>query len=222
MGNAFILSDKRRIKIDIAMNGEGTVYDLGYTPHEGPRLGRSGAFRAMVVDGTRLVEMFFWGMYSAWRQAEMPLPIGWDTGETLAAAKRLAAAGASFLALPEDSKSEARMPPYAVAQLLMPVRGIEPLIYYSCRERNLTRIQSDLLGVWATGVANVLLVTGEPTQSPLVGRGPDLDVDSIGAVPSGAGLPDRRSAGNRVGGLEPSRSDRRVRLLPQRVPEVIE
>jgi len=35
------------------MSGEGTVYDLGYTPHEGPRLGRSGAFRAMVVDGTR-------------------------------------------------------------------------------------------------------------------------------------------------------------------------
>ncbi|MFC1575064.1 hypothetical protein ACFL5A_00255 [Gemmatimonadota bacterium] len=35
------------------MSAEGTVYDLGYTPHEGPRLGRAGAFRAMVVDGTR-------------------------------------------------------------------------------------------------------------------------------------------------------------------------
>jgi len=35
------------------MSAEGTVYDLGYTPHEGPRLGRVGAFRAMVVDGTR-------------------------------------------------------------------------------------------------------------------------------------------------------------------------
>lgn len=35
------------------MNTDGTVYDLGYTPHEGPRLGRVGAFRAMVVDGTR-------------------------------------------------------------------------------------------------------------------------------------------------------------------------
>ncbi len=35
------------------MSAEGVVYDLGYTPHEGPRLGRAGAFRAMVVDGTR-------------------------------------------------------------------------------------------------------------------------------------------------------------------------
>jgi len=34
------------------MSAEGVVYDLGYTPHEGPRLGRAGAFRAMVVDGT--------------------------------------------------------------------------------------------------------------------------------------------------------------------------
>ena len=35
------------------MSTDGVVYDLGYTPHEGPRLGRAGAFRAMVVDGTR-------------------------------------------------------------------------------------------------------------------------------------------------------------------------
>lgn len=35
------------------MIAEGTVYDLGYTPHEGPRLGRAGAIRAMFVDGTR-------------------------------------------------------------------------------------------------------------------------------------------------------------------------
>ena len=35
------------------MSVEGTVYDLGYVPHEGPRLGRSGAFRAIVKDGVR-------------------------------------------------------------------------------------------------------------------------------------------------------------------------
>lgn len=35
------------------MSAEGTVYDLGYTPHEGIRLGRAGAIRAMFVDGTR-------------------------------------------------------------------------------------------------------------------------------------------------------------------------
>lgn len=36
-----------------ADTGEGAVYDLGYRPHDGLRLGRAGAFRAMIVDGAR-------------------------------------------------------------------------------------------------------------------------------------------------------------------------
>ena len=35
------------------METQGTVYDLGYTPHEGERLGRAGAFRAILIDGMR-------------------------------------------------------------------------------------------------------------------------------------------------------------------------
>jgi homocysteine S-methyltransferase len=87
------------------------------------------------------------------------------------------------------------MPPSALAQLLTPVRGIEPVVHYSCRERRLARIQSDLLGAWATGVANLLLVTGEPPSSP-VGASPDLDVDSIGAV----NLAARLNHGEDIGG----------------------
>ena len=34
-------------------SADGMVYDLGYAPHEGPRLGRRAAVRAMFVDGTR-------------------------------------------------------------------------------------------------------------------------------------------------------------------------
>jgi homocysteine S-methyltransferase len=127
--------------------------------------------------------------------AEIPLPIGWPAQDALAAARRLAAAGASFLALPEGSRSEARMPPFAMAQLLSPVRGLEPVIYYTCRERRLSRIQSDLLGAWATGVANLFLITGEPTGSGVDTR-PDLDVDSIGAV----NLAARLNHGEDIGG----------------------
>jgi len=127
--------------------------------------------------------------------AEMPLPIGCHVEEALAMARRLASAGATFLSLPEGTRSEARMPPYALAQLLAPVRGLEPVVYYSCRERRLARIQSDLLGVWATGVANLLLVTGEPTTS-VVDAPTDLDVDSIGAV----NLAARLNHGEDIGG----------------------
>ena len=36
-----------------AAETEGTIYDLGYAPHEGARLGRRAALRAMIVDGSR-------------------------------------------------------------------------------------------------------------------------------------------------------------------------
>jgi len=153
--------------------------------------------------------------------AEVPLPLGCHVEDTLAAARRLASAGATYLSLPEGTRSEARMPPYALAQLLEPVRGLEPVVYYSCRERRLSRIQSDLLGAWATGVANLLLVTGEPTKS-VVDAPTDLDVDSIGAVNLAArlnhaedigGNPIGKPTGFHIGvRLDPSAFDRQREL----------
>jgi len=59
--------------------------------------------------------------------------------------------------------------------------GIETVLHYSCRDRNLLGIQSDLLGAHAMGVRNLMLVTGDPGR---VGDYPDatavFDVDSIG------------------------------------------
>jgi homocysteine S-methyltransferase len=59
--------------------------------------------------------------------------------------------------------------------------GIETLLHYSCRDRNLLGIQSDLLGAHALGLRNLLLITGDPGR---VGDYPDatavFDVDSIG------------------------------------------
>ena len=58
---------------------------------------------------------------------------------------------------------------------------VETLLHYSCRDRNLLGIQSDLLGAHAMGLRNLLLVTGDPGR---VGDYPDatavFDVDSIG------------------------------------------
>mgnify|MGYP006144326235 CR=1 FL=1 len=59
--------------------------------------------------------------------------------------------------------------------------GIETILHYACRDRNLLGMQSDLLGAHSMGIRNVLLVTGDPPQ---VGDYPDatavFDVDSIG------------------------------------------
>ncbi|MGQ0615201.1 MAG: bifunctional homocysteine S-methyltransferase/methylenetetrahydrofolate reductase [Planctomycetaceae bacterium] len=112
---------------------------------------------------------------------EMPLPVGWVADDVVAAARAFAKAGAVFLALPEGSRAEARMPPMVLARLCGAVQGIEPVVHASCRGRRLVRIQSDLLGACAMGVSNLLVVTGEPLEAGADARD-DLEVDSIGAV----------------------------------------
>jgi 5,10-methylenetetrahydrofolate reductase len=58
--------------------------------------------------------------------------------------------------------------------------GIEPIMQITTRDRNLLALQSDLLGAWAVGVRNLLVLSGDPLT---VGKYADLakfvgDVDS--------------------------------------------
>jgi homocysteine S-methyltransferase len=59
--------------------------------------------------------------------------------------------------------------------------GIEAVLHYCCRDRNLLGMMSDLLGAAALGLRNLLLITGDP---PKMGPYPDatavFDIDSIG------------------------------------------
>ena len=140
---------------------------------------------------------------------EVPLPTGWATGDVVEAAARLSGAGVDFLSLPEGSRTEACMPPIALGHA---VRDIEPVIHYSCRNRRLSRIQSDLLGACANGIRNLLVVTGAPTN-PGVDARADLDVDAIGAV----NLATRLNHGEDIGGNPigpPTRFHVGVRLDP--------
>jgi 5,10-methylenetetrahydrofolate reductase len=75
--------------------------------------------------------------------------------------------------------------------------GVEPILHYACRDRNLIGMQSDLLGAHSMGIRNVLLVTGDP---PKLGDYPDatavFDVDSIGLT----NVVSRLNAGLDIGG----------------------
>jgi homocysteine S-methyltransferase len=61
--------------------------------------------------------------------------------------------------------------------------GIETILHYTCRDRNVLSIQSDLLGASSIGLKNILCLTGDP---PKLGNYPDatavFDVDAIGLV----------------------------------------
>jgi homocysteine S-methyltransferase len=107
-------------------------------------------------------------------------PRGWEPGETLAEIRALKAGGVEEFSIPEILGS-GRMMPLALAQFVQREIGDETIVEYSCRFRTLIRMQSELLGAYALGLKNIVLVTG---AAPSLGEAPDatanLEVDSIG------------------------------------------
>ena len=128
---------------------------------------------------------------------EMLPPRGLDLSKNLAGAKLLADAGIDAINIPDGPRASARMSPMAMAVTLEREIGIETIIHYCCRDRNLLGMQSDLIGGHALGLRNVLLITGDP---PKLGDYPDatavFDVDSIGL----ANMVHRLNHGIDVGG----------------------
>ncbi|HEY6141443.1 MAG TPA: bifunctional homocysteine S-methyltransferase/methylenetetrahydrofolate reductase [Thermoanaerobaculia bacterium] len=90
-------------------------------------------------------------------------------------------AGVDAVNVPDGPRAQNRMGALAVAALLHTRVGIEPVLHYCCRDRNLLGMHSDLLGCAAIGLRNLLLITGDP---PKMGPYPDatavFDIDSIG------------------------------------------
>ncbi len=97
------------------------------------------------------------------------------------AGKAVKAAGATCINLPDGPRASARLSNTAAAVILEREVGIETLVHYCCRDRNLLGMQSDLMGAEALGLRNLLVITGDP---PYKGNYPDVtavfDVDSIG------------------------------------------
>jgi homocysteine S-methyltransferase len=114
---------------------------------------------------------------------EIVPPKGIDPSKEIAGAKVLQAAGVDVINIPDSPRASARMSNLMLCVLIQQQVGIETVLHYTCRNRNVLGIQSDLLGVSAIGVKNVLCVTGDP---PKMGSYPDatavFDVDAIGLV----------------------------------------
>lgn len=114
---------------------------------------------------------------------EMDVPRGLKIEKVVSGARTLKIAGADIINVSDGARARLRMNPSAVAHLIQSRVGIEVTMHFSCRDRNLLAIQSDLLGVHALGIRNVLAVTGDPAN---VGDYPSatsvFDIDSIGLV----------------------------------------
>jgi methionine synthase / methylenetetrahydrofolate reductase(NADPH) len=108
-------------------------------------------------------------------------PKGCDAQKTLDSIRLLKDAGVDGVNIPDGARAQSRMSALATAVLVEQQIGIESVLHYCCRDRNLLGMVSDLLGAAAMGLRNLLLITGDP---PKMGPYPDatavFDIDAIG------------------------------------------
>ena len=114
---------------------------------------------------------------------EIDPPKGLDPARSLEAAYLMKVNGVDAINIADGPRASARMSPMALATLIEKEVGIETLLHYCCRDRNLLGMQADLIGAHALGLRNILVITGDP---PKLGDYPSatavFDVDSIGLV----------------------------------------
>jgi methionine synthase / methylenetetrahydrofolate reductase(NADPH) len=112
---------------------------------------------------------------------ELVPPRGFRADAFVERARQLRIRGVDFVNVPDGPRASARMSALAAAVLVQQQAGVETILHFTCRDRNLLGMQSDLLGAHSMGIRNLLIVTGDPTH---VGDYPDatavFDVDSIG------------------------------------------
>jgi methionine synthase I (cobalamin-dependent)/5,10-methylenetetrahydrofolate reductase len=108
-------------------------------------------------------------------------PKGCDADKTLDSIRLLKDAGVDGVNIPDGPRAQTRMSAQATAVLVEREIGIEAVLHYCCRDRNLLGMMSDLLGAAALGLHNLLIITGDP---PKMGPYPDatavFDIDAIG------------------------------------------
>jgi homocysteine S-methyltransferase len=114
---------------------------------------------------------------------EIVPPKGTDIRKEIEGAHFVKSVGVDGINIPDSPRASARMSNQALSLLVQQQVGIEAILHYTCRDRNVLCIQSDLLGAAATGIHNLICITGDP---PKMGNYPDatavFDVDAIGLV----------------------------------------
>src|SRR5687768_1925489 len=114
---------------------------------------------------------------------ELDPPKGADPGAHLDRAQYCKENEVDAINVADGPRASARMSAQSLCVLLQTKTGVDTILHYTCRDRNLLGIQSDLLGAYSLGLRNILAITGDP---PKLGDYPDAtavyDVDAIGLI----------------------------------------
>src|SRR5437588_1923471 len=164
---------KSALRVGEARSGGFQVTSKPVATHEieVPELGQRSRLGARVANGEFIT------------MVEIVPPKGIDASKEIEGARYLKSVGIDCINIPDSPRASARMSNQALSLLIQQQVGVETIMHYTCRDRNVLRIQSDLLGAAAVGLRNILCVTGDP---PKLGNCPDatavFDVDAIGLV----------------------------------------
>lgn len=114
---------------------------------------------------------------------QIAAPRGWRMEETTRRARALAHDGVDAVFVVGGTRGQAHMDALTTAMVLGDRAGIEPLVRYVCRDRDMHGMISDLLGASAAGIRNLQIVSGGSTDlGPYADSTAISDIDSIGLV----------------------------------------
>jgi methionine synthase I (cobalamin-dependent)/5,10-methylenetetrahydrofolate reductase len=162
---------------------------------------------------------------------EMEPPRGFSVSGMIAGAETLAEAGADVIDVADSPMARMRMSPWAACRLIQERVGVETVLHFPTRGRNLLRLQGDLLAVHALGIRNVFVCLGDPVAIGDYPKGTDnVDVTATGLITliTGAFNVGRDRAGASIGeptsflvgcAVNPSAPDlvRELRLVRRKV-----
>jgi len=162
-----------------------TAYVQSVSPRQAAALAVGPVVAPSGVEPVPLAERSRWGKKLAGREfvttVEIVPPRGVDPEAMLAGARLLKGAGVDAVNVPDGPRAQSRMGALMSALLIEREVGLETVIHYCCRDRNLLSMLSDLLGAAAHRLHNLLVITGDP---PKMGPYPEatavFDIDSIG------------------------------------------
>jgi methionine synthase I (cobalamin-dependent)/5,10-methylenetetrahydrofolate reductase len=153
-----------------------------------------------VVEPKPLAERSPWGAKLGTTfqvSVELDPPRGLDPTRSIASAQFLFDNGIDAVNIADGPRAMARMNPTSLAVLVKQAVGMETIIHYCCRDRNVLAMQMDLIGAHCLGLRNLMLITGDP---PKMGNFPNatavFDVDAIGLV----GFADKLNHGQDLSG----------------------
>jgi methionine synthase / methylenetetrahydrofolate reductase(NADPH) len=166
---------KSALRAGEARGKTGTTRAAG--PHAVPQAVAAVPLEQRSVIGAKLARGQFVTM------VEIVPPKGTEIRKEVEGAAFLKSVGVDAVNIPDSPRASARMSNQALSLLIQREVGIDAILHYTCRDRNVLCIQSDLLGAAAVGIRNLICITGDP---PKMGNYPDatavFDVDAIGLV----------------------------------------